>query len=150
MYECNERLFAAQGGQMKRSKAILAAVWGLAAFSSAAEAQSRAQIERRYTPAYHQCMNAASTNYDMTNCYGDELERQDGRLNQAYVMVMRPLSSTKKTTLRTLQRTWLKQRDAKCDRERNQYSGGSISAGVFMGCMLDETIKRTIYLENYR
>lgn len=135
---------------MTKSLTILAAVCGVAALSPQAEAQSRAQVERRYTPAYHQCMNVASTNYDMTNCYGDELERQDGRLNQAYVMVMRPLSSTKKTTLRTLQRTWLKQRDAKCDRERNQYSGGSISSGVFLSCMLDETIKRTIYLENYR
>jgi uncharacterized protein YecT (DUF1311 family) len=135
---------------MKKSLTILAAACGLAALSSAAEAQSRAQVERRYTPAYHQCMNVASSNYDMGDCYGDELERQDGRLNQAYVMVMRPLSSTKKTTLRTLQRSWLKQRDAKCNRERNQYMGGSMSYGAFLSCMLDETIKRTIYLENYR
>ena len=95
-------------------------------------------------------MNVASTTYDMNNCAGDELSKQDGRLNQAYVMVMRSLPEAKKTNLRTLQRTWIKQRDAKCERERNQYGGGSMSTGAFLSCQIDETIKRVIYLENYR
>lgn len=134
---------------MKKTLAIMAAVCGLALLSSAAEAQSRAQIELRYTPTYNQCMNAASTTYDMNNCAGDELNKQDGRLNQAYVMVMRSLPEANKTTLRTLQRAWIKQRDAKCERERNQYDGGSMSTGVFLSCQTDETIKRIIYLEKY-
>lgn len=55
-------------------------------------AQTRAQIERRYTPDYNCCMDASGgVTSEMMDCTGAEIERQDARLNQAYVMVMRPL-----------------------------------------------------------
>ena len=135
---------------MKIFLAILAAVCGLSAFSLAAEAQSRVSIERRYTSAYNQCLNGAYTTLEMNMCFGAERERQDARLNQAYVMVMRPLAAAKKATLRTLQRAWIKQRDVKCERAGNEFAGGTMSTGAVLGCLIDETIKRTLYLENYR
>ncbi len=114
-------------------------------------AQSQPQIERRYTPDYNQCMDASEgVTAAMMDCIGAEIERQDARLNQAYVMVMRPLPRAKKDRLRGLQRAWIRQRDAKCSRAASAEGGGSLAGIVYSGCILDETIKRVIFLENYK
>lgn len=116
-----------------------------------AYAQSQSQIEKRYTRDYNQCMGAAEgVTADMMDCIGAEIDRQDARLNQAYVMVMRPLPRAKKDQLRSLQRSWIRQRDARCSRASNDAGGGSLSGVVYASCILDETIKRTIFLENYQ
>lgn len=118
---------------------------------SPAGAQSQAQIERRYTPDYNQCMDASEgVTAAMMDCIGAEIDRQDARLNQAYVMVIRPLPRAKKDRLRGLQRAWIRQRDAKCSRSASAEGGGSLAGIVYNGCILDETIRRTIYLENYQ
>jgi uncharacterized protein YecT (DUF1311 family) len=65
------------------------------------------------------------------------------------VMVMRPLPKPRKDTLRGLERIWIKQRDAKCQRAIAD-EGGSMAGLIYSGCILDETIKRTIFLENYK
>jgi hypothetical protein len=108
------------------------------------------QIERRYTSAYNQCLNGAYTTLEINTCFHAEHERQEARLNQAYVTVMRPLPAAKKAMLRTLQRAWIKQRDAKCRLAGNEFSGGTMATGADLGCLIHETIKRTLYLENYR
>lgn len=116
-----------------------------------AYAQTQAQIERRYTPEYNQCMDASEgVTAAMMDCIGAEIDRQDARLNQAYVMVMRPLPRAKKDRLRGLQRTWIRQRDAKCSRVAADDGGGSLAGVTYAGCILDETIRRTIYLETYQ
>lgn len=120
-------------------------------FASPASAQAQSQIERRYTSEYHACMDASEgVTVAMMDCNGAEIELQDARLNQAYVMVMRPLARAKKDALRALQRAWIKQRDAKCSRAADAERGGSLASVIYSGCILDETIKRTIFLENYR
>lgn len=124
----------------------------MAAFSvTPTAAQTQSQIEKRYTRDYNQCMDAAEgVTVEMMDCIGAEIDRQDARLNQAYVMVMRPLSRAKKDQLRGLQRSWIRQRDARCSRASNDAGGGSLSGVVYASCILDETIKRTIFLENYK
>ncbi|HQV04355.1 MULTISPECIES: lysozyme inhibitor LprI family protein [unclassified Novosphingobium] len=124
----------------------------IAAFSvTPTAAQTQSQIEKRYTRDYNQCMDAAEgVTVDMMDCIGAEIDRQDARLNQAYVMVMRPLSRAKKDQLRGLQRSWIRQRDARCSRASNDAGGGSLSGVVYASCILDETIKRTVFLENYK
>jgi uncharacterized protein YecT (DUF1311 family) len=121
-----------------------------AMFASSASAQTQPQIEKRYTQTYSDCMDTSEgATSSMMDCIGAEIEVQDGRLNQAYVMVMRPLPKPRKDTLRGLQRTWIKQRDAKCQRAIAD-EGGSMAGLIYAGCILDETIKRTIFLENYK
>lgn len=114
-------------------------------------AQTQAQIEKRYSRDYTQCIDASDgMTSEIQDCNGAEIDRQDARLNQAWVMVMRPLGPAKKTALRTAQRTWIKQRDAKCSRAAAAEGGGSMGDLIYSGCYLDETIKRTIFLENYK
>jgi uncharacterized protein YecT (DUF1311 family) len=119
--------------------------------ATSASAQTQSQIEKRYSRVYAECMEApGGVTSDMMDCNGSEIDIQDARLNQAYAMVMRPLTKPRKDTLRGLQRAWIKQRDAKCARASDVERGGSMAAIIYSGCILDETIKRTIILENYK
>ena len=82
--------------------------------ATSASAQTQTQVEKRYTGGYSECMDeSGGVTVEMMNCIAAEIDVQDARLNQAYVMVMRLLPKPRKDTLRALQRTWIKQRDAK-------------------------------------
>ena len=117
---------------------------------TSASAQTQTQVEKRYTRGYSECMDkSGGVTVEMMNCIAAEINVQDARLNQAYVMVMRPLAKPRKNTLRGLQRTWIKQRDAKCARSIAD-EGGSMAGPIYSGCILDETIRRTIFLENFK
>lgn len=130
------------------------ALLSLLLIATSAPPLTRADIERRYTPAYKQCLNngdaAQGVQYAMNDCANGEYERQDARLNQAYVMVMRRLAPPAKVKLRTLQRAWIKTRDGKCTAESAEYQGGSIAPMIYSLCLTDETIRRTLWLESYR
>jgi uncharacterized protein YecT (DUF1311 family) len=121
-----------------------------ALMATSASAQIQSQIEKRYTRGYSQCMNdSGGVTSAMMDCSGSEIERQDARLNQAYGMVMRPLPKPRKERLRGLQRAWIKQRDARCQNAIRDNDGTSANI-IYSGCILDETIRRTIFLENYK
>lgn len=108
-------------------------------------------VERRYTSTYTNCLDESEgITSNMMDCIGAEIDVQDARLNQAYVMVMRPLAKPRKDVLRGLQRAWIKQRDAKCQRAVGEEEGGSIAGIIYSSCILDETISRTIFLEKYK
>ena len=101
-----------------------------------AATQTQTQIEKRYTRDYSQCMDASEgVTSAMMDCIGMEIERQDARLNQAYVMVMRPLPRAKKDNLRGLQRAWINQRDARCQRAIAD-EGGSMAGIIYSGCII--------------
>ncbi len=111
------------------------------------------QIQKRHTKAYDYCLNSGDAEQGvqpaMNACAYDEYTRQDGRLNQAYIMVMKRQKPAAKNKLRLSQRAWIKGRDATCKEERDQYEGGSIAPLMFHECMANETIKRTLWLEQY-
>jgi len=85
----------------------------------------------------------------LVNCLRQEDERQDLVLNEAYKLVMTRLTPEQKTTLRDLERTWVKNRIKVCE---NKFAGqdGTMVNIELANCSLDETIKRTIFLENYK
>jgi uncharacterized protein YecT (DUF1311 family) len=116
-----------------------------------ASAQTPSQIERRHTPALKRCIeNSGYGDAAMTECYDVELSVQDGRLNQAYKMVMQRLPAARKTALRNKERAWIKRRDAGCQRHAAPEAGGTMYDVMLSSCLVDETIKRTIVLENYK
>jgi uncharacterized protein YecT (DUF1311 family) len=78
---------------MKLSRTLLITAF----ITTSASAQTQTQIEKRYSRDYAQCMDASGgVTADMMDCLGTEIDRQDARLNQAYVMVMRPLPKPRK------------------------------------------------------
>ncbi len=119
-----------------------------------AGAQTTAHINARYTRDYDRCLKAGDAAKGVTSammdCIGLEIDRQDARLNQTYKRVMARLNPAGKTSLRSAQRGWIKQRDARCRRESDANGGGTLSGITYASCILDETIKRTIWLERYK
>lgn len=135
------------------SKIVSVFLVSIAALPMAAHAQSKAQVERRYSKDYKQCMATGDAANGVTagimDCNGSEIDRQDARLNQAYKMVMLRLSAGKKVELRGAERAWIGQRDARCNRAASVEEGGSLAQIIYSQCILDETIKRTMWLESY-
>ena len=85
----------------------------------------------------------------MLDCIHAEAQRQDAALNQAYKMVMARLKSDQQATLRSSERAWISTRDKDCNEAAEEEAGGTLAVVIHDGCLLDETIKRTMYLENY-
>jgi uncharacterized protein YecT (DUF1311 family) len=134
---------------------IRGAVLSAAIFAGTpASAQTAKQIEARYSRDYNRCLNsgdaANGATYAMRECNSAEIGRQDVRLNQAYKMVMARLNAPQKKTLRMSERTWILERDAQCRREAAEAEGGTLQPILYGGCILNETIKRTMWLEAYR
>lgn len=138
---------------MIRKAVLLAAAIGFANIAPVS-AQTTAQVNARYTRDYDRCLKtgdaAKGVTSAMMDCIGLEVDRQDARLNQTYKTAMARLNPAGKTRLRTAQRGWIKQRDARCRREADAVGGGSMSGISYSSCILDETIKRTIWLEKYK
>ncbi len=124
------------------------------AFTGAAEAsgQSNAQIEARQTPEYMRCLEADGgySTPGMIGCANAETERQDVRLNQTYKLALGRLSSVKKAHLRSSERKWIERLHGRCVSEAASEEGGSLANVIYANCILDETIKRTIWIEKYR
>ncbi|TCU54607.1 uncharacterized protein YecT (DUF1311 family) [Novosphingobium sp. PhB57] len=117
-------------------------------------AQSDAEVSAAYTPLFDRCMKSGDAAQGVTagvmDCLGRENIRQDARLNHTYKVVMGGLNAPRKATLRGLQRSWLEERESTCHAAMDELGGGTASAIVYSNCFLDETIKRTLYLKNYR
>jgi uncharacterized protein YecT (DUF1311 family) len=116
-------------------------------------AATDAEIERRYTRTYDQCLNSGEAAQGITPamraCVSAEIARQDIRLNQTYGAVMARQTPAGKIRLRNLERIWVVQRDRKCRAETAEFQGGTMGPQMFMGCQLDrfaENLNRGIPL----
>jgi uncharacterized protein YecT (DUF1311 family) len=116
--------------------------------------QAKSAVEARYSKEYNECMSSGDAANGVTSgvldCIGAEIDRQDARLNQAYKMVMSRLNASRKTILRASERAWIGQRDARCRKASAPEKGGTLASIIYSGCILDETIKRIIFLEKYQ
>src|SRR5262245_23377905 len=74
-------------------------------------------------------------------CNGDELDRQDARLNDNYKKLMSKLSRDQKKALVEAQRAWIKFRKANCDFTYPADGGSAARLGA-SGCWLTMTATR--------
>lgn len=132
-------------------KMLLTAV--VATLTAPAGAETQAEVERRYSAEYNRCLAsgdaARGVTVAMMDCNGAEIELQDAQLNQAYRMVMQRLSPPGKAQLRVSERAWIVQRDRRCRRSARTDQGGTIAGLTYGGCILDATMRRTMWLEHY-
>ncbi len=94
----------------------------------------------------------------MVGCTGRELALWDDLLNERYraLMAMYAADSDDETFAEyaannrarylTAQRAWMASRDADCEAEAGRYEGGSLARVVRVGCLLDQTARRAIWL----
>lgn len=104
--------------------------------------------QKEYSPAYDRCLSSGDAikgvTVAMAGCTNQELQKQDARLNRAYKAVMARRSKTEQAKLRTVQRAWIKRRDAECQED---LTGGTIDMLNIGGCHLSMTTVRAVELE---
>lgn len=126
-------------------KTALIAVAGL--ILAAASPAAAEEIDRRYSPEWKRCIGASGGNtFDIIDCNETELGAWDKKLNAEYKAVMASLPAAKQQELRSVQRDWIKRRDAKCGAMANPDEGqaGRMAAS---GCVLEMTARRAVELE---
>jgi uncharacterized protein YecT (DUF1311 family) len=98
---------------------------------------------------YSVCLDKASEGpwADMFECNGEELDRQDARLNDNYKKLMSKLSRDRNKALLKAQRAWIKFRDAHCDFYLDP-AGGSADRLLSSICLVETTANRAKELEN--
>lgn len=164
---------------IKKKVAIFAAL--LMVFSTSALAQNELIFEARHTKSclnnaetisqQRQCIglsanacmsanNVGGSTYGMGGCLSLEAEWWDGRLNDAYQILMRREKADdaenlslgdnipkKAPALRDMQRAWIKYRDATCTYEYSQWGGGTGGGPASVACVMMLTGEQALYLE---
>jgi uncharacterized protein YecT (DUF1311 family) len=106
-----------------------------------------------YSHAFDTCMSTGLANEGsdpaMEDCSQAELSRRDAELNRIYKALTVRLSTTRAANLRVSERTWLNQRDQKCDAKWSRTSG-TLDRLMNTNCILDETIARILWLKRFR
>ena len=110
--------------------------------------QLLAETDEGLSKEYSDCMDKVKngTTADMLQCGGEELDRQDARLNDAYKKLMSKLSSDRKKALLKAQRAWVRFREANCDYWYDP-QGGTAARLNASGCSLTMTAARAKELE---
>jgi len=103
------------------------------------------EIDARYTPAHRRCLARPDLNTMLHDqCNGQEMKRQDARRNAVWAKTAR------QPALRNAERAWIAERQKHCLLQSKEAEGGSLEAIEYSACMIDETIRRTIWLEKLR
>jgi uncharacterized protein YecT (DUF1311 family) len=133
---------------MKTLTFVVAAL-AIACAPCGAGAQGKAGAQGQSKP-YAACMDKpGNTTTDMVECIGQEIKREDVRLNNAYKVLMAGISPGRKTQLQEAQRAWIKFKDANCSFYLDP-DGGSFARIEANQCVLDATIARGRELESLK
>jgi uncharacterized protein YecT (DUF1311 family) len=104
--------------------------------------------DSQYSKQYSTCMDKAEgVTVNMLECMGDETSRQDARLNRAYKKLWSRQTPARKKQIQSVQRLWIKYRDADCDFHHAPDSG-TIELLNESGCQLQVTTERAAELED--
>ena len=103
----------------------------------------------QYSKEFAKCQDEADgVTPEILACNGAEWERQDKRLNKAYQALLKSLPAKKAEELRTVQRSWLTYKKAKCGfLYDSYYNTGSLDRIMASNCGLRETTWRAEELE---
>ncbi|MBS0255197.1 MAG: DUF1311 domain-containing protein [Proteobacteria bacterium] len=106
------------------------------------------EIEARYTPEYRTCLADPQLNtMRQDRCNAAELARQDRALNRVWQQTIARLAPARLAELRRAERGWITARQRQCDLAAKEGEGGTIATLLYGQCMIDETIRRTLWLE---
>jgi uncharacterized protein YecT (DUF1311 family) len=107
-------------------------------------------VEKRYTAAFNQCQKRAVSTSDNEACFNAEFDRQDKILNHAWASTLRRVPPNLRSGLVSAQRKWIAERDQFCNSKAEEFRGGTIMRVVYVDCRVEQTIRRTIWLEKLR
>lgn len=114
-------------------------------------APSHPEIDARYSSLYRRCLARRDLNTILHDqCNAQEMKRQDAQLNATWAVTFKRLPSARQTALRSAERAWIADRQKHCLLQSKEAEGGTLEAIEYSSCMIDETIRRTIWLEKLR
>lgn len=99
-----------------------------------------------YSPEYSSCNKRAVDTASLHDCNGEEIQRQNARLKEAYKWALGVLPEEKRQTLQESQTLWAKLRDIDCDLYYG-LTGGTMDLLNGSGCYLEMTRERAESLE---
>ena len=87
--------------------------------------------------------DAAMTQLDLNQCYGEQFQKADARLNKLYASLLKQLrGETAVQKVRAAEKAWIRYRDLHCEAAKSEFEGGSISPMVWAQCMTMTTEHR--------
>jgi len=107
-------------------------------------------IDKRHTATFTKCQDQAVTTHSNELCFAEEFVRQDQMLNQTWREVVARAAPRFHKKLLSAQRKWAAQRDPFCRSKADEFRGGTIAPVVYTDCRVEQTIRRTIWLEKLR
>lgn len=111
------------------------------------EGQADPAVEKRYSAAFDTCQKRAVTTFANSECFTDEFARQDATLNRTWRATLVGLDSKMRSELLAAQRRWVADRDPFCRAKAAEFGGRTIAPVIYANCRVDQTIRRTIWLE---
>lgn len=103
-----------------------------------------------HNSVYETCINTSEgVTVNMLNCIGDESNRQDKRLKQAYSSLYKQLPNKRKAILKRSQVLWKQFQKEDCQL-RVDPNGGTAEDIIFNGCYLDSIKNRAQELEDIK
>ena len=126
----------------------LAALVAALAAAAPTYAADKADIEKRYSVIYTDCIRKAGSTADYLSCISAEQNWQNKYLNRRYAELKSTLTPPQRARLEASQRAWNRYRDQWCAAQQDA-EWGSASRIEAAQCLVDQTIARTIELERY-
>jgi uncharacterized protein YecT (DUF1311 family) len=133
-----------------RPTAALALMLGAAAVTPANAAPADPYSDRSLSAEYHRCAGPNGAMSEAEQCIELEMERQEGRLNEAYRLVISRLPPSRQAALRASERVWVKARQAECDRIYREMEGGTGDGLALDTCLAVRAVERTAWIERFR
>jgi len=93
-------------------------------------------------PVYADDCSEAKTQSAMEDCFADNDEMADSRLNALYQKLMHKLSADDSKRLRDSQRSWIAFRDKECTFRVAPYADGSIAGTLAASCIVSLSSQR--------
>ena len=113
------------------------------------DAQADPVIEKRYTARFAKCQKVAVTTRENAACFEAEFARQDAVLNRVWKATNRRFKAERGRLL-AAQRKWISECDPFCKSIADGFEGGTIAPVVYSNCRVEQTIRRTLWLEGLR
>jgi uncharacterized protein YecT (DUF1311 family) len=118
--------------------------------SEPVEGSRNPAVDKRYTAQFQPCQDKARLTHSHEACFAAEFARQDKLLNRIWRKTLPRFDASSRAQLLAAQRKWVAKRDPFCSSEAERFSGGTIMTVVYLHCRVEETIKRTMWLEKRR
>lgn len=107
-------------------------------------------LEMRYTAQFSACQARAVSTQANEACFAIEFARQDKVLNRKWRSTLARIAPQLHGHLVAAQRKWIAERDPFCNSKADKFREGTIAPIIYLDCRVEQTIRRTMWLEQLR